>query len=173
MSLFRVPFYPVIKVLLDVLSKSGIGLEWFDGAEQPEYINSLFKNQAEIKYGVFGLSDADVRQNKTKIFWDFWLDLEVYSNYQGRKDIAQTLQSLLGYFNSQEAVDALSAGLQAEGYLLTDLEVGKLHMGLPMYNDIGIWQNGSAPVKFLLEQVDESSSDAESDGNDGNEVNEA
>ena len=170
MSDYRLPFYPATKVLQDVFSKSDIGLAWFDGAEQPEQINSLFKNQAEIKYGVFGFSDADVLNNKTVIFWEFWLDLEVYSNYQGRKIVAQTLQKILGYFSSQEAWDALSEGLLAEGYDLKQIDMGKVHMGLPMHNDIGIWQNGSLPVKFLLEQTDLPSA-ASGGVNNGNEVN--
>ena len=152
--IYRAPFTAIIKALYSVLNNNqAIALEWFDSAIPIKEIDDYFKAQSEFAYGVFGESDADCKPNKTAIVWDGSLQLEIYSNYKGRKVVAQKLEALLNYLSSDTGFAALSMALGAEGYALVSLTVGRMRVNLPMYGDNGVWQSGSTGISFQLHQL--------------------
>lgn len=152
---YKVPFTEATKALKDTLESSNdLDLMWFDGDTQPDAVNAFFKQQSEFAYGIFAQSDADIVENKSAVLWDFWLDLEIYSNYKGRLVIAQKLEALLNYLSSEDGFEDLCARLSAKGYNLLSIETGKLHIGLPVTGDYGVWQSGSVPMILHLEQSD-------------------
>ena len=152
--IYKAPFTAIAKALYSVLQNNqAIALEWFDSAIPINEIDDYFKAQTEFSYGVFGASDADCRPNKTAVVWDGTLQLEVYSNYKGRKVVAQKLEALLNYLSSDIGFTALNIALSIEGYSLVSLTVGSLRVNLPVYSDNGVWQSGGTTISFQLHQL--------------------
>ena len=152
--IYKAPFTAITKALYSVLQDNqAIALEWFDSAIPINEIDDYFKAQTEFAYGIFGASDADCRPNKTAIVWDGTLQLEIYSNYKGRKVVAQKLEALLNYLSSNAGFTALNTALSVEGYSLVSLTVGSLRVNLPVYSENGVWQSGGTTISFQLHQL--------------------
>lgn len=156
---FKVPFIEGTQAIKEVLEAcEELGLMWFDCSVPPEQIHTLFKQQSEFAYGVLTTSDADTKESKSMVFWDFWLDLEIYSNYKGRKVVAQKIEALINYLSDSEdggGFTLLCEKLSAGSYNLLSISTGKLHIGLPERGEIGVWQYGSIPLVLHLEQKKE------------------
>ena len=151
--IYKAPFTAITKALYTVLNNNqSVGLDWFDSAVPINEIDDYFKTQAEFAYGIFGQSDADCAPNKLAVVWDGSLQLEIYSNYKGRKVVAQKLEALLNYL-SNDGFAALNTELSKEGYSLVSLTLGALRVNLPMYSDNGIWQSGGTTIRFQLHQL--------------------
>ena len=151
--IYKAPFTAISKALYSVLSNNqSVGLDWFDSAVPINEIDDYFKNQTEFAYGIFGGSDADCASNMTEVVWDGSLQLEIYSNYKGRKKVAQKLEALLNYL-SNDGFAALGKELSKEGYALVSLTVGALRVNLPIYSDNGVWQSGGTSIRFRLHQL--------------------
>lgn len=151
---YKLPFYAVSKAIYNALSKKG-QLEWFDSAVPIEEIEDYFKKQAEFAYGIFGAANADCVGNKDMATWDTSINLEVYSNYKGRKVVAQKLEQLLNYLSSDEGWELLQKTLNTEGFALISMNVGTMRLNLPIYSDNGVWQSGSTSVIFRVGQLTE------------------
>ncbi len=153
--IYKTPFMAISKAVYTVLSSNGngIGLEWFDSAVPINEIEDYFKNQAEFAYGIFGAADADCVANKDTAVWESTLQLEIYSNYKGRKVIAQKLEALLNYMSGDAGVSAMQSALNAEGFALVSMTVGALRINLPIYSDNGVWQSGSTNISFRVSQL--------------------
>lgn len=82
--------------------------------------------------------------------WNMSLQLEIYSNYKGRKVIAEKLEALLNYLSGDTGWDALQKELYADGYQLISIKVGSLRTNLPVYSDTGVWQNGGTTLILEL-----------------------
>lgn len=153
--IYTSPFVATSKALYAALNSS-LGIEWFDSAVPMAEITDHFKNQERFEYGVFGESDADCADNKDTAVWTSTMNLEIYSNYRGRKRIAETLEKLLNYLSSDEGWKKLAASFVANGFTLVSIKVGRLHINLPIYSDIGIWQSGETQIEFILNQQERS-----------------
>ena len=154
--IYKVPFVAISKAVYAVLSdtNNNIGLEWFDsGAVSINEIEDYFKSQAEFAYGIFGAADADCTPNKTAAVWDSTLQLEIYSNYKGRKVIAQKLEAVLNYLSSEDGKSAIQAALNEEGFAVISMTVNVLRVNLPIYSDNGVWQSGSTNISFRVSQL--------------------
>lgn len=153
--IYKVPFVAISKAVYAVLSdtNNNIGLEWFDSAVPINEIEDYFKSQAEFAYGIFGAADADCTPNKTAAVWDSTLQLEIYSNYKGRKVIAQKLEAVLNYLSSEDGKNAIQSALNTEGFALISMTVGVLRVNLPIYSDNGVWQSGSTNISFRVSQL--------------------
>ena len=153
--IFKTPFTAISKAVYSVLmdEENGIGLEWFDSAVPINEIDDYFKAQAEFAYGIFGAADADCVSNKTVAIWDSSLQMEIYSNYKGRKIIAEKLEALMNFLSSEDGKKSLQAELNKEGFALISMTVGVLRVNLPVYSDTGVWQSGSVNVVFKVHQL--------------------
>ena len=153
--IYKVPFVAISKAVYAVLSdtNNNIGLEWFDSAVPINEIEDYFKSQAEFAYGIFGAADADCTPNKTAAVWDSTLQLEIYSNYKGRKVIAQKLEAVLNYLSSEDGKNAIQSALNTEGFALISMTVNVLRVNLPIYSDNGVWQSGSTNISFRVSQL--------------------
>ena len=80
--------------------------------------------------------------------------MEVYSNYKGRKRIAERLETLLNFLSSQEGWDTLQAILHANGFHLWRVTVNNMRINLPVYSEKGIWQSGAASVVLEIAQLE-------------------
>ena len=153
--IYKVPFVAISKAVYAVLSdtNNNIGLEWFDSAVPINEIEDYFKSQADFSYGIFGAADADCTPNKTAAVWDSTLQLEIYSNYKGRKVIAQKLEAVLNYLSSEDGKSAIQAALNEEGFALISMTVNVLRVNLPINSDNGVWQSGSTNISFRVSQL--------------------
>ena len=140
------------KALYTALSKAG-SLEWFDSSVPIDEIEEYFKKQDEFAYGILGAATADCIPNKDMIIWKITTDLEIYSNYKGRKVIALKLEELLNYISSQGGWDAMQNVLKGEGFIIGTVTVEGMRVNLPVYSDKGIWQSGSAGVTLTVNQL--------------------
>ncbi len=154
-EIYKVPFVAISTALNTALNDQGcpVGLNWFDSAVPIEEINNYFKTQAEFAYGVFGASDADCTANKTAIVWDTDIQLEVYSNYKGRRVVAEKLDAVLNYISGDAGYYAIQAVLNTAGYALVSMTAGNIGINLPMYGDNGVWQSGGLRLSFKSSQL--------------------
>ncbi|MBQ1576704.1 MAG: hypothetical protein IIZ83_07065 [Oscillospiraceae bacterium] len=153
--IYKAPFTAIITALYGAISpeECPIGIDWFDSAAPIEEIESLFRDQAEFAYGIFGTSDADCTPNKDSAIWEASLRLEIYSNYKGRKVVADKLEALLNYLSSDAGYQAIQTGLNDHGFALVSIRVGGLRVNLPIFSENGVWQSGSTDVVFKLNQL--------------------
>lgn len=150
---YKTPFYAISKALYKALKDSPVGLEWFDSSVPIYEIEEFFKEQAEFSYGVFTTARADTLDYKDSIVWDSTLGCEIYSNYKGRKIIAQKLEALLNYLSDTEGWQKLSEAFDEEGFGLISITVGAMTVDMPMVTDAGVWQSGSTEISFRIQQI--------------------
>lgn len=151
----KTPFYAVMKAVNSALQDEDSGAEWFDGSVEIPEIENYFQNQSEFSYGVIGASEADVLPNMDMEIWDMTVELELYSNYKGKKVIAQKLEALLNYLCTGKAWTLLQTELSKENFKLIDMHVGKLRINLPIFSDKGTWQSGGTDVTFRVSHISE------------------
>ena len=150
---FKTPFYAVMKAVNRALQENESGTEWFDGSAEIPEIESFFQDQSEFSYGIIGASEADTIPNMDMEIWEMTVELEVYSNYKGKKVIAQTLEALLNYLCTKKAWILLQTELKEEKFQLVDMHVGKLRINLPIFSDKGTWQSGGTNVTFRVGHI--------------------
>ena len=114
-----------------------------------------FHDKSEFAYGIFGASEADCVSNKTAVIWDCSLQLEIYSNYKGRKVVAEQLNALMTFLSSKAGTAALQTALNKEGFALISMQFRPLRVNLPIYSDNGVWQSGSVNVTFRVGQLNQ------------------
>lgn len=150
--MYKAPFKAMSKAIYSALKADG-QLEWFDSSVPIFEIEEYFVNKSEFEYGIFGASTADCESNKDDdvLIWQGSLDIEIYSNYKGRKRIAEQLEHLLNYL-SDAGYTAMAESLEADGFNLSILTVGALTVNMPIFGETGIWQSGATTITFTLEQ---------------------
>lgn len=150
---YKTPFYAANLAIYQALSKSG-EMEWFDSSVPVFEIEDYFKKQEEFCYGIVGAEEADCKANNDMVQWVISTDLEIYSNYKGRKVIACKLEELMNFFSSQNGWDTMQDVLHANGFNLTGITVGSMRINLPMYSEKGIWQSGTVNIALQLDQLE-------------------
>ncbi len=150
---YKLPFTAISKALYATLN--GQGLEWFDSAVPITEIEDYFRSQAEFAYGILGAADMDARDTKTGPVWTMTINLQIYSNYRGRKDVAEKLEATFCRLVSSDGRAALNASLNADSFTLVDLTIGAVSISLPIVGDAGEWQNGSITLKIRVGQLKE------------------
>lgn len=150
---YKLPFTAISKALYATLN--GQGLEWFDSAVPITEIEDYFRSQAEFAYGILGAADMDARDTKTGPVWTMTINLQIYSNYRGRKDVAEKLEATFCRLVSSDGRAALNASLNADSFTLVDLTIGAVSISLPIVGDAGEWQNGSINLKIRVGQLKE------------------
>lgn len=151
---YKAPFYATTKALYAALNHV-TGIELFDAAVPIDEIEDYFKNRSECMYGIMGAANSDMASNKDMVLWDSSVEIELYSNYKGRKKISQALEQILNYVSSQAGWDALQGALAKEGFSLVSVTVGAMRINLPVYSDKGIWQSGSTTISLKIVQKSE------------------
>lgn len=152
--MYKVPFTALQAALYAALKDSDVGIEFFDAGVAPSDIENYYKDQSEYAYGVFGAATADADALKDGIVWTVGLDIEVYSNYRGRKAVADILGKLLDFL-AGGAVEEINKQLVPEGFGLITLSLARLRTNLPVYSDSGIWQSGGTTLTFKMTQRSE------------------
>ena len=150
---YKLPFTAISKALYATLNWQG--LEWFDSAVPITEIDDYFRSQAEFAYGILGAADMDARDTKTGPVWTMTINLQIYSNYRGRKDVAEKLEATFCRLVSTDGREALNASLNTDGFSLVDMTVGTVSISLPIVGDAGEWQNGSVNLKIRVGQLKE------------------
>lgn len=150
---YKLPFTAISKALYATLN--GQGLEWFDSAVPISEIEDYFRSQAEFAYGILGAADMDARDTKTGPVWTMTINLQIYSNYRGRKDVAEKLEAVFCRLASPDGRAALNASLNADSFTLVGLTIGAVSISLPIVGDAGEWQNGSINLKIRVGQLKE------------------
>lgn len=150
---YKLPFSAISKALYATLN--GQGLEWFDSAVPITEIEDYFRSQTEFAYGILGAADMDARDTKTGPVWTMTINLQIYSNYRGRKDVAEKMEALFNRLASGSGKFAMNSSLNADGFTLVDLTIGAVSISLPIIGDYGEWQNGNVTVKIRVGQLKE------------------
>lgn len=153
MIAIKVPLYAATMAIYQALSSTGAaGLEWYEGGTDIEEIENNFKTQAVFGYGILGAADAD-QNDKVEDVWDYNIQLEIYSNYPGRKEVAQKLQELMAALCTENVWDAIENALAPEGFKMIKMSIGPHRLNLPIRGDNGIWQSGNLNVTMKLNQI--------------------
>lgn len=149
----KVPLYAATMAIYQALSGArAAGLEWYEGGTDIEEIENNFKTQAVFSYGILGAADAD-QNDKVEDVWDYNIQLEIYSNYPGRKEVAQKLQGLMAALCTENVWDAIENALTPEGFKIIKMSIGPHRLNLPIRGDNGAWQSGSLNVTMKLNQI--------------------
>lgn len=148
--IYKTPFYAVSKALYKTLSDMTI--EWFDVSVPPEDIADHFKSQMEYCFGILAEGTADCDSNKDTAIWTNSIRVEIYSNYRGRKVIADKLEELLNLLSNQGGWNNLDETLNQEGFTLIKIDINQLRIGSPAYTESGTWQNASADIILQIQQ---------------------
>lgn len=149
---YKVPFFAVQSALYKVLSGADATLSWFDAGATIEEIEGFYRGRQAFAYGIMGAADADALPNKDTIVWNARLDLEVYSNYQGKKDVSKRLESIVNHLCSEVAWKEVNDALEKEGFTLISLSIGSLRINLPIIGDSGTWQSGATSLILKIGQ---------------------
>lgn len=153
MIAIKVPLYAATMAIYQALSGTrATGLEWYEGGTDIEEIENNFKTQAVFSYGILGAADAD-QNDKVEDVWDYNIQLEIYSNYPGRKEVAQKLQELMAALCTENVWDAIENALAPEGFKIIKMSIGPHRLNLPIRGDNGVWQSGSLNVTMKLNQI--------------------
>lgn len=151
--IYKLPFTAMTKALLKALKAEG-NLEWFDSAVPIFEIEQYFQERAEFEYGIMGASTLKSDSNKDTVIWRGSLSLEIYSNYRGRKLIAEHLEHMLNYL-SHDGFEVMQKSFADDGYALVSINIDDFSINMPIYGDNGIWQSGVTAINFVLQQGDE------------------
>lgn len=152
--MYKVPFSAITKALYYTLSNGPIGLEWFDASVPFDEIEEHFKQQDVFAYGIFGQSTADCTAPDDLKVWTSNITIEIYSNYRGRKMVAEKLEALMNYL-SGEGWNVLCEQFAQNGFTLGSVAVGSLNINLPIYSEIGVWQSGTTDLIFKITQIEQ------------------
>ena len=148
----KVPLYAATMAIYQALTGTGAcGLEWYEGGTDIDEIEENFKNQATFCFGILGAADAD-QNDKVDDVWDYNIQLEIYSNYPGRKVVAQKLQELMTALCTLSVWDAIDNALAPE-FKVIKMSIGPHRLNLPIRGDNGNWQSGSLNVTIKLNQI--------------------
>lgn len=148
-----VPLYPAIMAVYHALKDGAAGdVRFFDGGTSDEEIEAEFRNQATFFYGIIGAAEADQRDGVDDI-WDVEIQLEIYSNYSGRKIVTQKLQAVQTYLCQAAAWDKIESKLLSEDFTLISISIGSHRINQAIFGEAGVWQNGSVPITLKLNQV--------------------
>lgn len=151
--IYKLPFTSMTRALYKTLSAKG-ELEWFDCSVPVMAIEQHFQNRNKFEYGIMGASNITSDANKDSVIWRGTIGLEVYSNYRGRKKIAERLEQLLNYL-AKDGFILLQQNLRNDGYRLVSISFGDFSINMPIFGENGIWQSGVTNLTFILEQGDE------------------
>ena len=149
---YKVPFFAVQSALYKVLSAADATLSWFDTGATIEEIEGFYKGRQTFAYGIMGAADADALPNKDTVVWNARLDLEIYSSYQGKKDVSERLEAIVNYLCAEAAWKAINEALEKEGFTLVSLSIGSLRINLPIIGDSGTWQSGATSLILRIGQ---------------------
>ena len=153
MTEIKVPLYPATMALYTALSSiRACGLDWYEGGTDIDEIENEFKSQATFCYGILGAADAD-QADKVSDIWDYNIQLEIYSNYPGRKVVAQKLQELINALCMPGVWEAMDEALAPEGFETIKMSIGPYRLNLPVRDDKGTWQSGGVNLTIKLNQI--------------------
>lgn len=153
MTEIKVPLYPATMALYKALSSvRACGLDWYEGGTDIDEIEDDFKNQDSFCYGILGAADAD-QNDKVDDIWDYNIQLEIYSNYPGRKIVAQKLQELLKALCMPEVWEVMDEALAPEGFTTIKMDAGPYRLNLPIRGEKGNWQSGSVSLTIKINQI--------------------
>lgn len=152
--IYKTPFYAATKALYGALSADeSIGIDWFDSAVPIDEIEDYFKNQSEFAYGIFGAAEADCTPIKDHAIWTMSINIDVYSNYKGKKRITQILEALMNYLSSTAGWNTIQTALAAEDFQMSSIKVNALRVNVPIYGETGVWQSGSTSIVLTMDQI--------------------
>ena len=80
------------------------------------------------------------------------LNVEIYSNYKGRKVVAEKLEELVNYLCSELAQQRIQQSLVPHFYLIS-VTFGRIRINQPIYGDTGVWQSGGMTLTFKVGQT--------------------
>ena len=123
------------------------------GLSIQEILGSL-KNMSSINYGVI----ADITGNQTAaktdaIIWQMNIRLELFSNYKGRKKIADMINTVAKVVTQYQ--DAFNANLCQKGYFVVRTQIGESAIGSAIGDGNLTWQNGYLTITYFLSQLED------------------
>lgn len=153
MKEIKLPLYPATMALYQTLKNSGAcGIGWYEGGEDIDEIESGFRDQTAICYGILGAANAD-QNDKDDDIWDYNILIEIYSNYPGRKIVAQKQQELLTFLCQASTWESLDALLKPEGFVTISMSIGPYQINPAIRGDNGNWQSGGVNVTIKLNKI--------------------
>lgn len=153
MSDIKVPLYPGTMALYQALETGeACGLQWFEGGTDIDEIEDEFREQATFSYGILGAAEAD-QNDKVSTIWDYSIQLEVYSNYPGRRTVAQKLQELMRFLWQTATWDTIDGLLAPEGFTIISMKIGPHRLNPAIKGGNGSWQSGSVNLVMKLNQI--------------------
>lgn len=152
---FKPPFYEFQSEIYSLFTKADeMNFSIYDsGLSIQEILNDL-KNMSSVKYGI--IADVTGSQASAKvdsIIWQMSVRIELFSNYKGRKPIAEMINTITAV--ATQYIDAFSANLISKGYQVVRMSVGESAIGSAIGDGSLVWQNGYITLNYFLAQLED------------------
>lgn len=152
---FSAPFYEFQEELYALLTKADeMDFQVFDSAMTVNEISEQLKNLSEVKFGVIAdVSAAPTSSKVDAIIWAMSVRIELFSNYRGRKKIAEMINKIGSV--ATEYLEAFDSNMMPKGFSVVRMSIGESTIGSATGNGSLIWQNGYINLTYYLSQLEE------------------
>ena len=128
--------------------------EVYDSGMSIQEIMGSLKLMNTINYGV--IADITGTQTAAKtdaIIWQMNIRLELFSNYKGRKQIADMINTVAKVVTTYQ--NEFNANLCQKGYFVVRNQIGESAIGSAIGEGNLTWQNGYITITYFLSQLED------------------
>ena len=128
--------------------------EVYDSGMSIQEIMGSLKLMNTINYGV--IADITGTQTAAKtdaIIWQMNIRLEMFSNYKGRKQIADMINTVAKVVTTYQ--NEFNANLCQKGYFVVRNQIGESAIGSAIGDGNLTWQNGYITITYFLSQLED------------------
>lgn len=128
--------------------------EVYDSGMSIQEIMGSLKLMNTINYGI--IADITGTQTAAKtdtIIWQMNIRLELFSNYKGRKQIADMINTVAKVVTTYQ--NEFNANLCQKGYFVVRNQIGESAIGSAIGDGNLTWQNGYITITYFLSQLED------------------
>ena len=152
---FTTPFFAFQSELYKLLTNADeMDFPVYDSSLSLQDITKQLNFQGEVNYGIITDVTGTPTSAKTDaIIWKMSVRIELFSNYRGRKRIADMITKI-GEVTTQY-IEPFNINLAKNNYSVVRMVIGQSTIG-PAINDGAInWQNGFINIEYYLSQLED------------------
>lgn len=152
--IFTTPFIPFQSELIKMFTSADeMTFGVYDSALTVEEIMNDLQTLSTVQYGVIAdISCTPTSAKADSIRWRVGVRIELFSNYKGRKQIAEMINTIAMVASKYRLV--FDANMQGKGYAVVRASIEESTIGSAVIANSLIWQNGYINLNYELYQLD-------------------
>lgn len=153
--IFKAPLYAFQSEFNKMLTHADeMDFSVYDSGMSISEILADLQHRANVHYGVIAdISAVPTAAKVDAIVWMITVRIELFSNYNGRKQINDMIQTVANVATAYK--DVFTSNLEGKGFSLQRLEPGEIVIGSALADGATIWQNGYITLNYYLSQMEE------------------